>query len=134
MKVDLLKNLIKEAVREAVREEMKLILSEPANLSKNTNIEESKVTKYESYKPLINKPVKTGDPISDLLNETKYSMESGEYQSHAVDMASMVDGGDYSQYNQAPEPGLDLSQFDFIGKAGAIYKAAHEKDKQRHGA
>lgn len=139
MKVDLLKNLIKEAVREAVREEMKLILSEPATLSKNNNTSESKVTKYENYKPTVSKPVKTGDPISDLLNETKYSMASGDYKSPAVDMRSMVDGGDYneyaqSSYSQGPEPGLDLSQFDFIGKAGAIYKASQEKDKQRHGA
>jgi hypothetical protein len=61
-------------------------------------------------------------------------MASGDYQSPAVDMRSMVDGGDYSGYNQGPEPGLDLSQLDFVGKAGAIYKASQEKDKQRHGA
>lgn len=134
MKVDLLKNLIKEAVREAVREEMEAILSEPAKLVTKSPVSETKVTKYSNYKPTMAKPIKTGDPIADLLNETKHSMASGDYSSHAVDVASMVDGGDYSGYNQSAEPGLDLSQFDFIGKAGAIYKAAHEKDKQRHGA
>jgi len=132
MKVDLLKNLIKEAVREAVREEMEMILSE----SVKAPIKEvsSTFTKYENYKPTISRPTQTGDPISDLLNETKYSMASGDYQSHALDMGSMVDGGDYSGYSQGYDPGIDLSKLDFVGKAGAIYKAAQEKDKQRHGA
>jgi hypothetical protein len=69
----------------------------------------------------------------DLLNETRHNMTSGEFQNIVGGNSPMVDGGDYSQYTQGPEPGLDLSQFDFIGKAGAIYKASQEKDKQRHG-
>ena len=70
----------------------------------------------------------------DLLNETRHNMTSGEFQNIVGGNSPMVDGGDYSGYSQGPEPGLDLSQFDFIGKAGAIYKASQEKDKQRHGA
>jgi len=32
-----------------------------------------------------------------------------------------------------PEPGLDISQFDFVAKAASVYKASVEKDKQRFG-
>ena len=38
----------------------------------------------------------------------------------------MVDSG-------RPAPGLDISQFDFVKKAGAVYKASVEKDKQKYG-
>jgi hypothetical protein len=131
MKLDLLKRLIKEAVKEAVREELELILTEDVKPVK-TPI--STVTKYENYKPPVARPMSTGDPIMDLLNETRHTMTSGEYQNVIGDNSTMVDGGDYSGYSQSPEPGIDLSQLDFIKNAGAIYKASVEKDKQRLGA
>ena len=130
MKLDLLKKLIKEAVSEAVREELEILLSEDVKPSKPLA---STVTKYENYKPPVVRPVATGDPIMDLLNETRHNMTSGEFQNIVGGNSPMVDGGDYSGYSQGPEPGLDLSQFDFIKNAGAIYKASQDKDKQRHG-
>ena len=145
MKLDLLKKLIKEAVKEAVREELETILSEDA---KPTPIPIgiggygvlNTVTKYASHKPVITKPVPTGNPIADLMNETKYSMTQGEYQSiisATSDMVSAPGLGMQSamdQFKPGPEPGLDISQFDFVKKAGAIYRASNEKDKQRFGA
>ena len=131
MKLDLLKRLIKEAVKEAVREELELILTEdvkPVKTPINT------VTKYENYKPPVARPVSTGDPIMDLLNETRHTMTSGEYQNVIGGNSTMVDGGGYSEYSQGPEPGIDLSQLDFIKNAGAIYKASVQKDKERFGA
>lgn len=130
MKVDLLKRLIKEAVKEAVREELETVLAEPA---KKVNKASATYTQYENYKPQIAKPVPTGDPIMDLLNETRGAMTQADYQGIVGGDSPMVDGGDYSQFQQGPEPGLDISQFDFIKKAGAIYNASKEKDKQRHG-
>jgi hypothetical protein len=131
MKLDLLKKLIKEAVKEAVREELESILSEDVKPVK-TPI--STVTKYENYKPPVARPIPTGDPIMDLLNETRHSMTSGEYQNIVNNTSTMVDGGDYSGYSQSPEPGIDLSKLDFVKNAGAIFKASVEKDKQRLGA
>jgi hypothetical protein len=131
MKLDLLKKLIKEAVKEAVREELESILSEDI---KPVKAPISTVTKYENYKPPVIRPVSTGDPIMDLLNETRHNMTSGEYQNIVGGNSAMVDGGDYSGYSQGPEPGIDLSQLDFIKNAGAIFKASVEKDKQRLGA
>ena len=136
MKLDLLKKLIKEAVSEAVREELSKILLEdvkPVQTPKQT------VTKYENYRPTVARPIPTGDPIADLMNETRYSMTQGEYQNIISATSDMVQApglgmNPIEQFRQGPEPGLDISQFDFVKKAGAIYKASNEKDKQRFGA
>lgn len=135
MKLDLLKKLIKEAVKEAVREELETILSEdvkPIQTPKQT------ITKYAEYKPIVAKPAPTGNPIMDLMNETKYSMTQGDYQSMISATSDMVQApglgmNTIDDFRPGPEPGLDLSQFDFIKKAGAILQASNEKDKQRFG-
>lgn len=136
MKLELLKKLIKEAVSEAVREELGKILSEDA---KPVQTLAHTPTKYENYKPVVARPIPTGDPIADLMNETKYSMTQGDYQSIISATSDMVQApglgmNPIEQFKQGPEPGLDISQFDFVKKAGAIYKASNEKDKQRFGA
>ena len=154
MKLDLLKKLIKEAVKEAVREELETILSEGANSAKVptemvSEFREVKpaVKKYEEYRPVMAKPIPTGDPIADLMNETKYSMTQGEYRSLVSATSDMVQAPGLGmqstgleallaedQFRPGPEPGLDISQFDFVKKAGAVFKASQEKDRQRFGA
>jgi len=137
MKLDLLKKLIKEAVSEAVREELGKILSEDV---KPVQTQVQQVTKYAEHKPVIAKPVATGNPLTDLMNETKYSMTQGEYQnlvSATSDMVSAPGMGmqtGLEQFRPGPEPGLDISQFDFMMRAGDVYKASVQKDKERFGA
>lgn len=144
MKLDLLKKLIKEAVKEAVREELETILSEDVKpKSTSTNVEGkgavSKVTKYESYKPYQAKP-RTGDPIMDLLEETRATMVSNTPPGYKSNITNMVQAPGLGMESimmeesyQAPEPGLDISQFDFINKAASVYKASVQKDKERFG-
>lgn len=136
MKLDLLKKLIKEAVKEAVREELETILSED---TKPLQAPKQVVTKYAEYKPTVAKPVNTGNPIMDLMNETKYSMTQGEYQNLVSATSDMVQApglgmNPIEQFRQGPEPGLDISQFDFMMRAGDVYKASIQKDKERFGA
>jgi hypothetical protein len=136
MKLDLLKKLIKEAVKEAVREELQTILSED---TKPVQAQPSTVTKYENYKPPVARPIPTGDPIADLMNETKYSMNQGDYRNLVSATSDMVQApglgiNPIDQFRPGPEPGLDISQFDFMMRAGDVYKASVEKDKQRFGA
>jgi len=50
-------------------------------------------------------------------------------QAPGLGMQSAMD-----QFRPGPEPGLDISQFDFMMRAGQVYKASVEKDKQRFGA
>jgi hypothetical protein len=138
MKLDLLKNLIKEAVREAVREELAVILSEDVKPTSSTPAIQH-VTKYAEYKPVVAKPALTGNPIMDLMNETKHSMTQGEYQNLVSATSDMVQAPGLGMnpiegFRQGPEPGLDISQFDFMMRAGDVFKASVEKDKQRFGA
>ena len=136
MKLDLLKKLIKEAVKEAVREELAIVLSED---TKPVKTQVQQVTKYADYKPTVARPVPTGNPIADLMNETKYSMTQGEYQSMISATSDMVQApglgmNPIENFRQGPEPGLDISQFDFMMRAGDVYKASVQKDKERFGA
>ena len=139
MKLDLLKKLIKEAVKEAVREELAIVLSEDVKPTSKTPTVQH-VTKYAEYKPVVAKPVPTGNPIMDLMNETKHSMTQGEYQNLISATSDMVQAPGLGMnpitenFRQGPEPGLDISQFDFVNKAAAVYNASVEKDKQRFGA
>ena len=137
MKLDLLKKLIKEAVKEAVREELETVLSEDI-VPKKPQVQQ--VTKYENYKPYVPAP-KTGDPIADLLSETKAEMIGGDYRTAFTATSDMVSAPGLGMNPIAmennfarPEPGLDISQFDFINKAASVYKASVEKDKARFGA
>jgi hypothetical protein len=137
MKVDLLKKLIKEAVAEAVQEELGKLLSEDVTPTK-TQVQE--VRKYQAYKPPVSRPIPTGNPIMDLMNETKHSMTQGEYRELVSATSDMVQAPGLGMntvtenFNQGPEPGLDISQFDFMMRAGDVFKASVEKDKQRFGA
>jgi hypothetical protein len=138
MKLDLLKKLIKEAVKEAVREELAIVLSEDTKPALKTPTVQH-VTKYAEHKPVVAKPVPTGNPIMDLMNETKYSMTQGEYQNLISATSDMVQApglgmNPIENFRQGPEPGLDITQFDFMMRAGDVFKASVEKDKQRFGA
>ena len=135
MKLDLLKKLIKEAVSEAVREELGKILSEEV---KPVQTLAGTTTKYEKHRPVVARPVATGNPIMDLMNETKYSMTQGEYQNLVSATSDMVSApglgmNPIENFRQSPEPGLDISQYDFMMRAGDVFKASVEKDKQRFG-
>ena len=154
MKVDLLKKLIKEAVQEAVKDALDEILSEPTKPSQTSaeagwiEVPKSAPVKYENYKPA--QPKKTYDnPLAELIDMTRDTMvaESGRgtytaphVEAPGLGMQTYDQPAQYSQpvmmeENFArPEPGLDISQFDFVAKAASVYKASVEKDKQRFGA
>lgn len=138
MKADLLKKLIKEAVREVLREELGQVLTE----SPKKQIPQ--VTKYAPYTPPVSKPrISTGDPIMDLLEETKASMMDNPGAGYYPDMSQRISAPGLGQdvfkpvlaeeSFSRPEPGLDISQFDFVKNAAAVFKASQEKDKQRFG-
>lgn len=131
MKADVFKKIIKEALREVLQEELGQAPKKAA----------PGIQKYEAYKPVVAKPfISSGDPIADLLQETKQQMSGEDYKSiysgtsdivsaPGLAMSSMVMEDSY----RGSEPGLDISQFDFVNKAAAVFKASQEKDKQRFG-
>lgn len=142
MKLDILKKLIKEAVKEAVREELEAILAEPAKQPVQETASKT-FTKYNNYKPVKSTYVSTGDPMADLLEETRQGMVSGQTNGgYTPEMSQMVSAPGIGMQPSMmmedsfarPEPGLDITQFDFMMRAGDVYKASVAKDKQRFGA
>ena len=138
MKLDVFKKLIKEAVKEAVREELEIILSEDVKNTSTTPVV-THITTQSTYRPPVANPVKTGDPIMDILNETRASMTQESYRDLVNATSDMVQAPGLGMnpiegFQTRPAPGLDLSTLSFAKNAGAIYKASIEKDKARFGA
>ena len=136
MKASEFKQLIKEAVKEAIREEM--------------NAVQQPVQEVRQTPPA---PKKTGNPITDMINETAAAMNTQDYRNVIGADSSMSQGFSRSMFMpkpnatpmssnpeivahtvaHAPKVGIDLSQFSFVNKASAIVKASDEKDKLRNG-
>lgn len=130
MKADVFKKLIKEAVKEALREELGDLQT---TAPQPTPVQE--VKKYENYRPVVAAQPSTGDPIMDLLQETRANMTSGDYQTMVSMDSSMAQNGMPAMGSMMSgiEPGLDISQLSFVKNAGKVFQASVEKDKQRFG-
>ena len=136
MKVNQLKNIIKEAVKEAVREEIKEILTEAISSASNPE------TIVEAPAPKVQKPKfkAKGDPIMEMLNMTQQSMTREDFKNFTGGQAQpgmneikFTSNSLTSPIPSGPQPGIDISQLDFVGKAAAIYNKSIEKDKSRMG-
>ena len=92
-KLEVLRKLIREEVRAAIKEELTPILKEiksptSAPITKSfTNSLKEEVTRSKKIQS-----ISTGDPIMDLLNETKQTMTGDEYKSIINADASMAQG------------------------------------------
>ena len=132
MKVDQLKNIIKEAVREAVREEIKEILTEAVSTASTPN--RGTVNKTITTPAPAKNP--SGDPIMEMLNMTQQSMTRDDFKN--VMGGQMQPGMNEMNFTSnsipsGPQPGIDISQLDFVGKAAAVYNKSLEKDQFRVG-
>lgn len=121
MKANEFKQLIKEAVKEALKEELSELTQQPT------------APVQEAAKPAT--PVKTGNAILDMLNETRASMTSDDYRNVIGANSSMAQGFPTGGARTATsvQAGLDLSQLSFVKNAGEILKVSNEKDRLRNG-
>ena len=135
MKLDQLRKIIREEVKNAVKEELQDILNEAVKVASETK--RKKVT-YE--KPAVHN--KNSNSITEMLNQTKASMTSQEYRNVFAGTSDMVSKPNFAtsmassmgmQGSTTNQPGLDISQLDFVKKAGDVYKAAIVKDKEKRG-
>ena len=129
MKLDQLRKVIREEVRAAVKEELQEMLNEAV-----------KAASTPTQKPYTAQPERHPDPLMDILNQTRESMTSQEYNNVYAGSPNTVQKPNFASSmassmgmmeNAGPMPGLDITKFDFIKKAGAVYKASVEKDKQK---
>lgn len=119
-------------LNEAVR-----VASQPAS---NTGVQ-----KFESPTKIqeVQKPIPSStNPIMEMLNQTKASMTSEEYKNVYAGTSDMVQKPNFATsmanqmgmtHSNSKAPGLDISKFDFVQKAGSVYSRSIEKDKQKHG-
>ena len=151
MKLDQLRKVIREEVKTAVQEGLQEIMNEAVRAAsepqKETFYEEAPYGGYKgphttnlaSTDDITKNLQESGDPIMNLLEETRVTQSTQQYKNpstsanavHKPNFASMMAGNMGMSESVGPEPGLDITQFDFIKKAGSIYKKSVEIDKKR---
>ena len=150
MKLNQLRKIIREEVKAAVKEELQDMLTEAVRVASQPTDKQT-VYNHNTGTPTTNvaKPVQVEksnpiptDSITEMINQTKASMTNEEYKNVFTGTSDMVQKPNFAEMMASnmgmvdsgrPAPGLDISQFDFVKKAGAVYKASVEKDKQKHG-
>lgn len=148
MKLEQLRKIIGEEVRAAVKEELLEVMTEAVKIASTPNqgVYESTVNPLPADKaPEVGINRKAGsstDAIMEMLEQTKASMTPEEYKNIYTGNADLVQKPNFASSiaNQmgmvegsGPQPGLDLSKYDFVKKAGEVYKKSIEKDKIKQG-
>jgi hypothetical protein len=142
MKLEQLRQIIREEVRAAVKEELQDMLNEAVRVASQPQVKH--VTQYESYKPVeVKNPKPTfTDPIMEMLNQTKASMTESEYKNIYTGTSDIVQKPNFASMmasnmgmieSKGAQPGLDISQFDFVKKAALVYNKSVQKDKEKYG-
>ena len=142
MKLDQLRKIIREEVKAAVKEELQEMLTEAVRVASQPDAKPN-VQKFESQTKIQEiQTAKSSDPIAEMINQTKASMNNQEYRNVISGTSDMIQKPNFAEMMASnmgmvdsgrPAPGLDISQFDFVKKAGEVYKASVEKDKQKYG-
>lgn len=118
MKAHAFKKLIKEAVKEALKEELQLS-------SKQNNTREVKQENFQA------------GSLEEALNMTKSTMSSEDYKNvlsfDSSDAKNFFNPNSNSDSVQVtgPQPGLDISNLDFVKKASSVLKASEQKDRKK---
>ena len=142
MKLDQLRKVIREEVRAAVKEELQEMLNEAVKAASTPTQKPytAQPTLAETLQTRTAPAERHPDPLMDILNQTRESMTSQEYNNVYAGSPNTVQKPNFASSmasnmgmmeNAGPMPGLDITKFDFIKKAGAVYKASVEKDKQK---
>lgn len=141
MKLQQLRDVIGQEVKAAIKEELQDMLNEAVKIASQvqTETQQPKAVQeqFTNYQPKETNLYKTGDPIQDLLQETRTSMTGEQYRDVYAGTSNMVTKPNLSQTTASQidatglEPGLDLNKLPFAKKAGAVFKKSLEKDKKR---
>lgn len=139
MKLNQLRKIIREEVRSAVKEELQDILNEAVKHA-STPVVEYKQQKVKKPTPSKLNPVAGNKSINEMLKQTADGMTNEDYKTVFNGTSDMVTGMPNMATSMASQmgmsgnqPGMDISQLDFVKKAGAVFQASNEKDKQKAG-
>ena len=140
MKLNQLRKIIREEVRSAVKEELQDILNEAVKHASAPVVEQKQV-KVEPPVPSKMNPVasiKTGTKsIDDMLKQTQASMTNEEYKNVFTGTSEMVTGmpnmastmANQMSMNAGNQPGLDISNLDFVNKAKQVLDLSNKKQQ-----
>jgi len=150
MKLDQLRKIIREEVRSAVKEELQEVMNEAVKAASgpNTLATPYKTIQVETQKPSPTNPVMGKTSLDEMLQMTRNNMTNEEYKTIFSGNAQNAMGGVpqvsgtprqnvanslANQMQMSPGAGIDISQLDFVKKAGAVLQASELKDKQKAG-
>jgi len=131
MKIEALKKIIKEAVREVLLEEKQALQEITAPVADEESLFSKDLTKPVGPEAI------PGDVISEMINMTRNNMTKEDYRSIFNGNSSMVSKPDlrmessYENVPSGPQPGLDISNLDFVKNAASVFKLAEQKSKGR---
>jgi|TARA_B100000900_G_scaffold414246_1_gene440375 hypothetical protein len=142
MKLNKLREIIREEVRSAVKEELQEMLTEAVRVASQPAVKptKEKFVPNKQNQPPVDKI--SPNSLTEMLNQTKQSMTNEEYRNVFTGNTDMVQKPNFAEMMASnmgmvdsgrPAPGLDISQFDFVKKAGEVYKASLEIDKTKAG-
>lgn len=144
MKLDQLRKIIREEVRSAVKEELQEVMNEAVKAASTPTLIDTS-TKRVNIKEVTKKtaPKSAGKTsIEQMLADTRANLTESDYKNVYAGTSNMAQKPNFASSmatnmgmtaTNTPMPGLDISKFDFVKKAGAVYQASVEKDKQKHG-
>jgi len=131
MKLDQLRKIIREEVRAAVKEELQEVLTEAVKVASTPSTPAKPVVKFNN--------AKTGT-LDEMLSMTKNSMTSKDYRTLVNADSSMVTGLPNTASTMATQmsmnaggnqPGIDISNLDFVKKAKDVLVASENIDKSK---
>jgi hypothetical protein len=108
----------------------------------------TKTIQVETQKPSPTNPVMGKTSLDEMLQMTRNNMTNEEYKTifsgnaqNAMGGVPQVNGTPRqnvanslaNQMQMSPGAGIDISQLDFVKKAGAVLQASELKDKQKAG-
>ena len=135
MKLNQLRKIIREEVKAAVKEELQDILNEAVKVA-STPTNEAKSSNVAMPKPSPTNPVATGKKsIDEMLKQTANNMTNEEYRNVFTGTSDMVTGmpnmastvANQMNMNSGNQPGLDISNLDFVNKAKAVLDLSNKK-------
>ena len=132
MKLDILRKIIREEVKKGIKEELREVLTEAVKVA-GTPSKDLKSTYVQK------EPVKKTLPgnLDEMINLTKKSMTNEDYRTLVSANSSMVTGipntattmANQMNINSGNQPGLDISNLDFVKKAKNVLDASNKINK-----
>jgi hypothetical protein len=158
MKLDQLRKIIREEVRAAVKEELQDVINEAVKIAsaptkmqpapepgtsdwsaakKPSKQELAEMIGLKTPPKATNIEFSKNESINAMLQHTQQNMTNEEYQNVFTGTSDMVSKPNFasSMANQmgmsGPQPGLDISNLDFVKKAKSVLDLANKKSSRQ---